>query len=71
MMGEAVVAGGMAERCGYTNVERGCVELVASPLGEMHCALVWMGTEQMLRDLEAAMSGAHTAQFTKMEAAVT
>lgn len=52
MIGEKVIAGGMADRCGYTNVEHGSVDLVATPLGTMRCALVWMKTSQLLADLE-------------------
>lgn len=55
MMGDAVVAGGMAERCGYTKTEHSSVELVASPLGAMRCALVWMQLDELLTDLAAVM----------------
>jgi hypothetical protein len=58
MMGDAVVAGGMAERCGYTKVEPSSVELVASPLGAMRCALVWMRSDELLADLAAVMDQA-------------
>ena len=52
MIGEKVIAGGMADRCGYTHVEHNTVDLVATPLGTMRCALVWMKTSQLLADLE-------------------
>ena len=55
MMDDAVIAGGLAERVGYTNVEHSCVELVASPLGEMRCALAWMQPDELLADLAAIM----------------
>jgi hypothetical protein len=55
MMDDAVVAGGMAERVGHINVEHSCIELVASPLGEMRCALAWMQPDELLADLAAIM----------------
>jgi hypothetical protein len=58
MMGDAVVAGGMAERCGYTKVEPSSVELVASPLGAMRCGLVWMPSDELLADLATVMDQA-------------
>jgi hypothetical protein len=57
IMADAVVAGGFAERTGYTNVEHDAVSFVASPTGAIqHCALVWMGSAQMLADLDAITS---------------
>lgn len=69
MIGEKVIAGGMAERCGYTHVEHNTVDLVAAPLGSMRCALVWMKTTQLLGDLEeyqiqAAVPGVHVRSAT-------
>jgi predicted nucleic acid-binding Zn ribbon protein len=58
MMSDAVVAGGMAERCGYTKVESSCVELVASLRGAVRYALVWMGSDELLADLAAIMDQA-------------
>jgi hypothetical protein len=55
MMGDAVIAGGLAERAGYTKVEPGCIKLVASPLGEMRCGLIWMQSDELLADLAAIM----------------
>jgi hypothetical protein len=55
MMGDAVVAGGLAERAGYTKIERNCIELVASPLGAMRCGLIWMQSDELLADLAAIM----------------
>ncbi|NPU66322.1 hypothetical protein HL667_15060 [Bradyrhizobium sp. 83012] len=55
MMADAVIAGGMADRTGYTRIEQSSVELVVSPLGSMRCGLVWMPVQEMLADLEAAM----------------
>jgi hypothetical protein len=55
MMADAVVAGGMADRTGYTKVEHCGVELVASPFGGMRCALVWMQPNELLTDLTAMM----------------
>jgi hypothetical protein len=51
IMADAVIKGGMAERCGYTNVEYE-VELQNGPVGNVSCALVWMATDQLLADLE-------------------
>jgi ketosteroid isomerase-like protein len=53
MMGEAIIAGGLTERSGYTNVDRGTINLNVSPLGKMHCALVWMDSKQLLDDLRS------------------
>jgi hypothetical protein len=51
MMADGVVAGGMAKRCGYTEVEDG-VELLNSPMApKAHGFLVWMPAEQLLADL--------------------
>ena len=55
MMGDAVIAGGLAARAGYTKVEPGCIKLVASPLGEMRCGLIWMQSDELLADLAATM----------------
>lgn len=58
MMADAVIAGGLAERAGYTKIEHSCIELVASPLGEMRCGLGWMPREELLADLAAIMDRA-------------
>jgi hypothetical protein len=58
MYADAVIAGGLAERAGYTKVERNCIELVASPLGEMRCGLSWMQSDELLADLAAIMDRA-------------
>jgi hypothetical protein len=51
MMADGVVAGGMAKRCGYTEVEDG-VELLNSPMApKAHGFLVWMPRQQLLDDL--------------------
>ena len=51
MMADGVVAGGMAKRCGYTEVEDG-VELLNSPMApRAHGFLVWMPRQQLLDDL--------------------
>jgi hypothetical protein len=55
MMANAVIAGGLAERAGYTKIEHSCIELVASPLGEMRCGLGWMQSDELLADLAAIM----------------
>ena len=61
MMGDAVLAGGLAERAGYTRREPGCIELVASPLGEMRCGLIWMPSDELLADLAAIMDQVNAA----------
>jgi hypothetical protein len=53
-MGDAVTAGGMAKRCGYTKVELSCVEFVLPPL-DVRGALVWMPAAELLADLAALM----------------
>jgi hypothetical protein len=55
MLGDAVIAGGLAERAGYTKIEHSCIELVASPLGTMRCGLAWMKSDELLADLAAIM----------------
>jgi hypothetical protein len=56
VMGDAVVAGGMANRTGYTRIEPSCVDLLASPLGALRCGLVWMPNQEMIADIEAVMA---------------
>lgn len=56
MMADGVLAGGMAERTGYTNVEPSSVDCHLSPLGAVRCALVWMEASQLLSDLEEALA---------------
>jgi hypothetical protein len=58
MLADAVIAGGLAERAGYTKVEQSCIELVASPLGKMRCGLSWMQSDELLGDLSAIMDRA-------------
>jgi hypothetical protein len=55
VMGDGVIAGGMADRTGYTRIELSCVDLLASPLGAIRCGLVWMPSDEMIADLEAIM----------------
>lgn len=50
IMAEAVINGGMAARCGYTNVEYD-VLLRGGPVGDVRCALVWMATHQLRSDM--------------------
>jgi hypothetical protein len=58
MMGDAIFAGGMAERSGYTKVAPSSVDLVASPLGTLRCALTWMQPDELLADLAAVLDQA-------------
>lgn len=60
MMGDTVIAGGLAERAGYTKIEPGCIRLVAAPLGEMRCGLIWIPSDELLADLAAIMDRANT-----------
>jgi predicted nucleic acid-binding Zn ribbon protein len=55
VMADAVIAGGMAGRSGYTKVEPSCVDFVLSPVGWARCALVWMQPDELLADLTAVM----------------
>lgn len=52
IMADGVIKGGMAERCGYTNVDW-FVDLKDTPVGTVRCALVWMQAKQLVEDLEA------------------
>jgi len=56
MFADAVLAGGMAARCGYTNVDPASVELVNSPIGNLRFALVSMPTAENLADLAAMLA---------------
>lgn len=58
MLGDGIIAGGLAERAGYTKVEQACIKLMASPLGELHCGLAWMQSDELLADLAAIMARA-------------
>lgn len=69
LMADGVIAGGMAERVGYSKLVPSCVDLVAAPLGELRFALGWMQPEELLTDLTAIMDresatvvGARTAE---------
>jgi hypothetical protein len=55
-MGDAVLAGGMADRTGYTKIEPSCVDLAVSPLETLRCNLVWMPSQEMIADLETVMA---------------
>jgi predicted nucleic acid-binding Zn ribbon protein len=55
VMADAVVAGGMAQRCGYTKIEPSCVDFLVTPVGAARCALVWMHPDELLADLAAIM----------------
>jgi hypothetical protein len=51
MMAEAVIKGGVAERCGYTNVDWD-VTIRNFAIGDLRFAFVWMDTSQLLTDLD-------------------
>jgi len=55
MMAEAVIKGGMAARCGYTNVDWD-VTVRNFAIGDLRFAFVWMKAEQLLDDAEAFLS---------------
>jgi hypothetical protein len=58
LMADAVLAGGMAERSGYTKIEPASFDLVISPVGVIPCALVWMQADELLADLSAMLDRA-------------
>jgi hypothetical protein len=51
MVADAVLKGGMADRSGYTNIQRG-VDLIDSPAGTVSFHFIWMEAKQLLDDLE-------------------
>jgi hypothetical protein len=55
-MSDAVLAGGMATRTGYTKIEPSGVDFAVSPVEAMRCNLVWMSCQEMLADLETVMA---------------
>ncbi len=57
IMADAVVAGGFAERTGYSNVDADAVYMRISPPGELRGALVWMESAQLLSDLDSISGG--------------
>ena len=61
IMAEKVIAGGMAERCGYTNVDWD-LTLFDSPVGNVRCAFVWMERQQLLSDLRDSLARLGAAQ---------
>jgi hypothetical protein len=63
MMAEAVVKGGVAERCGYTDVDWD-VRLKNFAVGDLRLAFMSMRTDQLLGDL-AAFSGTFGAQIDR------
>jgi hypothetical protein len=57
IMADAVAAGGMAVRAGYTHIE-GSVELINSPVGPFRGVLIWMPKDELLRDVRHFLGGA-------------
>ncbi len=55
MMAEGVIKGGMAERCGYTNIDWD-VSIRNFAIGDLRFAFVWMEAAQLLTDLEQFLS---------------
>jgi hypothetical protein len=68
IIADAVAAGGMAQKSGYTRVESS-VELVNSPVGTVNCVLVWMDAEELLGDLQSYLAEGARAR-TKVDAVV-
>lgn len=62
MMAEGVVAGGFADRTGYTNVAHDSVTFLLSPVGAFRGAFLWMETAELLSDTEAALAGLARSQ---------
>jgi hypothetical protein len=56
MMAEGVIKGGMASRCGYTNVDWD-VTIRNFAIGDLRFAFVWMTAEQLLDDLDTFLGG--------------
>jgi hypothetical protein len=50
MFQDSVLAGGMAERCGYTKIDWK-VDMKGSPMGDITFAYVWMEPEELVDDL--------------------
>jgi hypothetical protein len=50
MFQDSVLAGGMAERCGYKNIDWK-VHVKGSPMGDIKFAFVWMEPDELLDDL--------------------
>ncbi len=56
IMAEKVIKGGMAERCGYTNVDWDLL-WTDSPVGaNVRCGFVWMERQQLLKDLAETLA---------------
>jgi hypothetical protein len=52
MFQDSVLAGGMAERCGYTKIDWK-VEIKGSPMGNITFIYVWMEPEELINDLRS------------------
>ena len=50
MFQDSVLAGGMAERCGYTKIDWH-VHVKGSPMGDIKFAFVWMEPDELIQDL--------------------
>jgi hypothetical protein len=59
IMADAVVAGGFADRTGYTKVAKGAADLVVTPMGVLRGAFVWMDAAELLSDLEQIIAAAN------------
>lgn len=68
IMADAVAAGGMAQRSGYTRAESS-VELVNSPVGTVNCVLVWMDAQELLGDLQSYLAERERAR-TKVDTVI-
>jgi hypothetical protein len=64
IMAAAVVAGGFADRCGYTKVAHDAVDAFATPMGVLRGALVWMDTAELLSDIEGQLAASNQLSET-------
>jgi hypothetical protein len=64
IMAAGVVAGGFAVRCGYTKIEHDAVDALATPMGVLRGALVWMDTAELLSDIEGQLAASNQLSET-------
>ena len=58
-MAAGVVAGGFADRCGYTKIAHDAVDALVTPMGVLRGALVWMETAELLSDIEGLLAASN------------
>jgi hypothetical protein len=59
IMAAGVVAGGFADRCGYTKIAHDAVDALVTPMGVLRGALVWMETAELLSDIERLLAASN------------